>query len=94
MNDAGQMNFSHKFKESRKYRKYHHDGKLVDEILSYFKTNDEKTYRLTELAVATNVDAKVLSKWRLAYKKDPTYRPGGRFGMHRRRGYDPVFTSC
>ena len=40
------------------------------------------------MAAATNVDAKVLSKWRLAFKRDPTYRPGGKFGRHRRRFTD------
>lgn len=82
------MSFSHAYKETRKYRRYHHDNKLVDEILAFFSSHDESTYKLSELSRKTNIDAKVLSKWRIEFKKDPEYRPGGRIGYHRRRFTD------
>ena len=85
MADVVLMQFTHRFNEKRKYRKYYQDTKLVDEIFSFFATHDEKTYTLVELSENTNVATTVLSKWRLAYKKDASYRPGGKFGVHRRR---------
>ena len=88
MNGLREMNFSHKYKETRKYRKYHQDNKLVDEILAFFSAHDESTYKICDLARETNVDANVLSKWRNKFKKDPEYRPGGRIGYHRRRFTD------
>ena len=50
MNEPGEMIFSHVFKETRKYRKYYQDTKLVDEILSYFETHDELTYSVAYAA--------------------------------------------
>jgi hypothetical protein len=88
MNGLVEMSFSHAYKETRKYRRYHHDNKLVDEILAFFSSHDESTYKLSELSRKTNIDAKVLSKWRIEFKKDPEYRPGGRIGYHRRRFTD------
>ena len=79
------MNFSHQYHEKRKYRRYHQDHQLVDEVLKFFDEHDEKEYTLVELGKSTNIDPKVLSKWRTAFKKDHSYRPGGRFGYHRRR---------
>ena len=82
---SNEMNFSHSYKETRKYRKYHQDHQLVDEVLCFFNEHNEKEYSLIELGKKTNIDPKVLSKWRIALKKDPSYRPGGKFGYHRRR---------
>lgn len=80
--------FSHKFKKPRKYTQYHHDVKLVDEVLDFFKTHEDSSYKLCNLARETNIDSKVLSKWRVAWKKDNSYRPGGKIGYHRRNFTD------
>ena len=66
---SNEMNFSHSYKETRKYRKYHQDHQLVDEVLCFFNEHNEKEYSLIELGKKTNIDPKVLSKWRIALKK-------------------------
>ena len=58
---------------------------MVDENLASFAAHDDSKWKLSDLAKKTNVNAKVLAKWRTSYRKDVTYRPGGRFGYHRQR---------
>lgn len=82
------MNFSHAYKETRKYNKYYKDAELVDEILQYFATHESWTYKLKDLASKVNIPSSVLCKWRKNYENDHSYRPGGKYGSHRRRFTD------
>ena len=82
------MEFTHKFKATRKYTKYYQDSELVDEVLAYFRDHDPNTYSLRDVANSTNIEYSVLCKWRINFNKDHTYRPGGKYGSHRRRFTD------
>ena len=76
--------FTRKYNQKRQYSKYHQDSVLVDEVLLFFSLNSRTDYTLKELEDQTNIDQKVLSKWRKKYEKDPLYRPESRIGQHRR----------
>ncbi len=78
------MNFSHAFKERRKYTRYHSDVKLVDEVFTFFKQHEPWTYELKTLSETVNIPEPVLCRWRKSFERDPSYRPGGKYGKHRR----------
>ena len=78
------MEFSHKYKKKRKYHQYYKDIKLVGEIFAYFEANENQKYTLTELSEKTDIPVYQLGKWRTAWEKDHSYRPGSLIGQHGR----------
>ena len=60
----------------------------MKEIFKFFKQSPRSPYTLHELHQKTNVDIKVLSKWRLKDEKNPLFRPGRNYGLHRRHFND------
>ena len=66
---SNEMNFSHSYKETRKYRKYHQDHQLVDEVLCFFNEHNEKEYSLIELGKKQILTLKYYRNGELHLKK-------------------------
>jgi len=79
------LTFSHKFDVKRNYTAYHKDQLLRSQIFEVFASRHPESYTLVEIQEKTNIPANILTKWRKRFMADKSYRPGCRFGHHKRR---------
>ena len=77
--------FSHRFRKTKKYRYFHSDQRLVDQIFRIFRSKAKSEYTLVEIADGTGIPSDVLCKWRRKFDDDASYIPGVNYGLHRRR---------
>ena len=72
------------FKKVKYHQKYHSDHKLVEEVFDGFKMVEQNQTTLKEIIDITKINKDTIYYWHRQWQKDHQYRPGARYGKHRK----------